>query len=345
MYNDKRIVSSHVIVTPQEIIKKLPVSEEAREFVLKTRAELEAILSGNSRKQFLVVGPCSIHNIEEAKEYAQKIKELSEKVSDKFLIIMRSYFEKPRTISGWQGLITDPDINDSFDIEKGLTLARTFLLYLAEQKIPAAVEFLNPIVPRYISDLVSWATVGARTTESQTHRQMASGLSMPVGFKNSTDGNIAIAIHAIKSSNHPHHFVGVNLDGQVCDFKTKGNPFGHIILRGGKNMQNYDPVSVASVQTALRSEGVTQKVCVDCSHDNSNKNHELQPVAFESVIDQIVDGNTDIVGIMLESNLFDGNQSSEKPLKKGVSITDKCIDWETTERIILAAYKKLTTFK
>lgn len=337
-----RIKSSHVLIPPKTLSAEVPASQAVLEFVEKTRIEIEAILSGNSKKKFLVIGPCSIHNIDDAKEYALKLKELSEKVSDTFLILMRSYFEKPRTISGWQGLITDPHLNNSFEIETGLQMAREFLVWLAKHEIPAAVEFLNPIVPQYIADLVSWATVGARTTESQTHRQMASGVSMPVGFKNSTDGNTDIAIHAIQSASHPHHFVGVNDDGQVCDFKTKGNHFGHLILRGGKGIQNYDPVSVAEAQAALKHASVSQKVCIDCSHDNSKKTPELQPVAFEGVIDQIVDGNSDIVGIMLESNLFEGNQNmADIPLKKGVSITDKCISWDTTESLIVRAHTRM----
>lgn len=339
----KRIISAHVITPPKDLIAAIPLSDTARDFVLKTRIEIESILSGNSNKKFLVVGPCSIHNIDEAKEYALKLKELSEEVKDTFLIIMRSYFEKPRTTVGWQGLITDPDINDSFIVEKGLKIAREFLVWLAQHQIPAAVEFLNPIVPQYIADCVSWAAIGARTTESQTHRQMASGLSMPIGFKNSTDGNIDIAINAIKSAKYPHHFVGVNLEGQVCDYKTTGNPFGNLILRGGKGLQNYDSASLSFAQKLLATNKLSQKVIIDCSHDNSKKNPELQPVVFGAVIEQIVNGNTDIVGIMLESNLFAGNQSSENmPLKKGVSITDACVDWNTTKRIILEACVRCT---
>jgi 3-deoxy-7-phosphoheptulonate synthase len=258
---------------------------------------------------------------------------------------MRVYFEKPRTTVGWKGLINDPDLNDSFNIEKGLLAARSLLIKFAELGLPTATETLDPITPRYLAELISWSAIGARTTESQTHREMASGLSMPVGFKNGTDGNIQVALDAIQSSRTPHHFLGINEVGETSTFKTRGNLHGHIILRGGNGNPNFDAATVTRVEEKLKSLNLPQRIVIDCSHGNSNKNHKAQAWVLGDIIQQIVDGNQSIVGMMLESNLHEGNQkipSNLEELKYGVSVTDKCLSWEETEKIILAAYEKLS---
>lgn len=339
-----RIESSHVLMTPKEIKAKLPLTHAAEKTVLRARKEIEAILEGYDHRKFIVVGPCSIHDVKAAEEYAQRLKQLSDKVEDKLLLVMRVYFEKPRTTVGWKGLINDPDMNDSFHIEKGLLIARELIIKIAEMGLPSATEALDPIVTQYISELIAWSAIGARTTESQTHREMASGLSMPVGFKNGTDGGIQVALNALQSAKTPHHFLGINQSGQVSVFKTKGNAHGHIILRGGGGKPNYDAENVKMAEEKLKAADIPPKIVIDCSHGNSNKDYKLQATAFENIIQQIVDGNTSIVGMMLESNLYEGSQpvpSNLKDLKYGVSITDKCISWEETERIILAAYDKL----
>lgn len=338
------IETSHTLITPQEIKSKLPLTEAAEKTVLRARKELEAILEGHDNRKFIVVGPCSIHDVKAAEEYAASLKTLSEQVKDKLLLIMRVYFEKPRTTVGWKGLINDPDMDDSFQIEKGLLIARSLLIKLAKLGLPAATEALDPIIPQYIGELISWAAIGARTTESQTHREMASGLSMPVGFKNGTDGNIKVALNALESASTPHNFLGINPRGQVSIFRTTGNAYGHIILRGGGGKSNFDAANVKLAEEKLKEANLTPKIVVDCSHGNSNKDYKLQAFAFENIIQQIVNGNTSIVGMMLESNLDEGNQpipSNLEQLKYGVSVTDKCISWKETENIILAAYNKL----
>lgn len=338
------IEDSQTLITPHEIKSKLPLSDSAEKTVLRSRKEIEAILEGHNDRKFIVVGPCSIHDIKAAEEYSKRLKTLSERVKDKLLLIMRVYFEKPRTTVGWKGLINDPDMDDSFHIEKGLLIARNLLLKIAELGLPTATEALDPIVPQYIDELIAWSAIGARTTESQTHREMASGLSMPVGFKNGTDGNIQVALNALQSAKMPHNFLGINPMGQVSIFKTKGNAYGHIILRGGNSQPNFDTANVKLAEEKLKEANIQPRIVIDCSHGNSNKDYKLQASVLENVIQQITDGNTSIVGMMLESNLHEGNQpipSNLEQLKHGVSVTDKCIGWEETEKIILAAYKEL----
>lgn len=342
--SNTNIEQSQVLITPIEIKSKFPLTDLAEITVLKSRHEIEAILDGKDKRKFIVVGPCSIHDVKAAEEYAKKLKKLSEQVQDKFLLIMRVYFEKPRTTVGWKGLINDPDLNDSFQIEKGLIMARQLLLKIAELGLPVATEALDPIVPQYISELISWTAIGARTTESQTHRELASGLSMPVGFKNGTDGSIQVALNALHAASEPHHFLGINEEGQVSIFRTTGNAYGHIILRGSDNKPNYDPASVKKAEEKLKEANLPGRIVIDCSHGNSRKDHRLQASVFENVIQQVLDGNSSIVGMMLESNLYEGNQpisSNCKSLKYGVSVTDKCMGWNETERIIWEAYKKL----
>ncbi len=342
--SDACIGKSQVLIPPSELKAKLPLTPELEKKVLSYRSQIKNILDFQDRRKFIVVGPCSIHDTTAAIEYAQRLKELSDRVSDKLLLIMRVYFEKPRTTVGWKGLINDPDLDDSFDVQKGMQVGRQLLLDITKIGLPTATEALDPIVPQYIGDLISWAAIGARTTESQTHREMASGLSMPVGFKNGTDGSIKVALNALQSAMQPHNFLGINQQGQVSVFQTTGNAYGHVILRGGEGKPNYDPVSVGEVETALKKAGMAPRIVIDCSHGNSNKDYRLQPIVMESVIQQIVNGNTSTVGLMLESHLAEGSQSIPADLSQlqyGVSVTDKCINWAETERIILAAFDRL----
>jgi 3-deoxy-7-phosphoheptulonate synthase len=341
---DTNIESSQILITPLQIKDQLPLTESVAKTVLQGRQDIQNILEGKDTRKFIIVGPCSIHDTKAAEEYAEKLKTLADRVRDKLLIVMRVYFEKPRTTVGWKGLINDPDLNDSFNIEKGLLAARSFLIKIAQLGLPAATETLDPITPRYLADLISWSAIGARTTESQTHREMASGLSMPVGFKNGTDGNIQVALDAIQSSRMPHHFLGINEIGETSTFKTRGNLYGHIILRGGSGHPNYDAATVTRVEEKLKKLNLPQRIVIDCSHGNSNKNHKAQALVLKNLIQQMADGNQSIVGMMLESNLYEGNQhipSSLEDLTYGVSVTDKCIGWEETEQIILDAYEKL----
>lgn len=340
---DANIENSHVLLTPNEVKAKVPLTKLAEQTVLKYREELEQILDFQDRRKFIVVGPCSIHDPKAAIEYSERLKILAEKVQDKLLLVMRVYFEKPRTTVGWKGLINDPEMDDSFHVENGLLIARSLLLQIAEMGLPAATEALDPIIPQYISELIAWSAIGARTTESQTHREMASGLSMPVGFKNGTDGNIQVALNALQSARTPHNFLGINQDGQVSVFQTRGNAYGHVILRGG-NQPNFDAENIQLVEQKLKEANLPPRIVIDCSHGNTNKDYKLQSAVLENVIQQIVDGNTSIVGMMLESNLYEGNQPvncQKDELQYGVSVTDKCIGWEETEQVILAAYDKL----
>ena len=295
------------------------------------RAEVEAILDHRDNRLLAVVGPCSVHDVKSAKEYAERLMELREELKDHIAIVMRVYFEKPRTTVGWKGLINDPNLNDSFDIETGLGKARELLVWLAELGMPTGTEALDPISPQYLSDLFSWSAIGARTTESQTHREMSSGLSTAVGFKNGTDGNLNVAVNALESAASGHQFLGIDTHGKVSVMHTRGNRYGHIILRGGKT-PNYDSVNVALAETALESAGLAKRIMIDCSHGNSSKDHERQPLVAQNVAEQLANGNTSIVGIMLESHLHAGNQKLKDPkdLAYGVSITDACINWETT---------------
>ena len=341
---DTNIENYHVLLTPEEVKSKLPLTPSAEANVLKYRQELKDILDFRDRRKFIVIGPCSIHNTELALEYARKLKKLQEQVEDKLLLIMRVYFEKPRTTVGWKGLINDPDMNDSFQIEKGILIARELLLKINALGLPAGTEALDPIIPQYIGELVAWSAIGARTTESQTHREMSSGLSMPVGFKNGTDGNIQVALNALHSAKSSHHFLGLNQQGQVSIVETKGNDYGHIILRGGGGKPNCDRQNIKATEEQLKKADLPPTIVVDCSHGNSHKDYKLQAGVLEDVVQQITEGNTSIVGMMLESNLNEGNQKippNLAELKHGVSVTDGCIGWEETERIILAAYEKL----
>jgi 3-deoxy-7-phosphoheptulonate synthase len=322
---------------------QIPLTQAAEDTVLRGREAIANILDSQDSRLLVIVGPCSIHDPNAALEYAERLKELSDRVADKMLLIMRVYFEKPRTTIGWKGLINDPDLDGSFNVEKGLLTARQLLLKIAEIGVPVATEALDPVTPQYLSELIAWTAIGARTTESQTHREMASGLSMPVGFKNSTDGNIKIALDAILSARTPHRYLGINQAGQVCTFNTLGNPYGHLILRGG-DRPNYDAATVAYVERKLQKLGLPEKLIIDCSHGNSNKNHKLQSEVFNNILEQIDHGNRSIVGVILESNLYEGNQAIPLDIEKlnyGVSITDKCISWEETESLFLSAYDRI----
>lgn len=293
------------------------------------------VIDGMDSRLLVVVGPCSIYDPKSAIEYASKLKDIQTALPNLF-IVMRGYFEKPRTTIGWKGFINDPFLNGEGDISQGLHMARELLLHITGMGLPIAAEVLDPIVPQYIADLVSWASIGARTTESQTHREMASGLSMPVGYKNSTEGNLDVAINAMQAARHPHHFLGINADGQIAIIKTKGNPYGHVILRGGK-APNYDNASIASAAEKMKKAGFKPAIMVDCSHGNSNKDHRNQRNVASTVVDRIKEGNSDVIGLMLESNLYEGNQkipADLSQLKYGISITDACIGWDTTAQLL-----------
>lgn len=341
--DDQHILSQTLLPTPESIKQKLPLDDQHLSTIQQSRKAVQNILNRSDPRILLIVGPCSIHDLKAAKEYAGRLKILANEVADTFLMVMRVYFEKPRTTVGWKGFINDPDLNDSFKIEQGLQQARRFLLELAAMGLPAGTEALDPVVPQYLQDCIAWTAIGARTTESQTHREMASGIPTPVGFKNGTDGNIDTAVNALRAASKPHHFLGITQQGQCAVFHTKGNPWGHVILRGG-GKPNYDPVSVALCEALLKAQNLPSNIMIDCSHGNSSKKPELQPLVFENGIHQIVGGNSSIIGFMLESHLQAGSQSLEKErtkLRYGVSITDACIDWDTTEESILTAKEKL----
>jgi 3-deoxy-7-phosphoheptulonate synthase len=334
--NNTNVVAERVLISPQDLKRHLPIGPRGEETVSLGRKTVSDILNRRDHRLLIVVGPCSIHDLKAATDYAQRLAALREELQDSLYIVMRIYFEKPRTTVGWKGLINDPYMDDSFHIEEGLHRARELLVWLADNGIPSATEALDPISPQYLSDLFSWSAIGARTTESQTHREMASGLSMPVGFKNGTDGSLDVAINALLSVSRPHSFLGINQSGQVTVIQTRGNACGHLILRGG-SQPNYDSVNVALCEEALRKAGLPENVMIDCSHGNSSKKPELQPLVAENVANQILEGNKSISGIMLESHIHAGNQPIPKDLndlKYGVSVTDACIDWETTERLL-----------
>ncbi len=338
------VASSDLLATPEEVKRRLPLTARAADTVYRSREIVRAILERRDPRLFVVVGPCSIHDVTAAREYAERLKRLADEVAPTLLLIMRVYFEKPRTTVGWKGLINDPDLDDSFHIEKGILLARELLLYVAELGLPAGTEALDPIMPQYLSELITWTAIGARTTESQTHREMASGLSTPVGFKNGTDGALATSINALQSVRHPHHFLGITQQGQSAVFRTRGNPHAHIVLRGGGGRVNYDAVSIALAERQLTSAGLPATIVVDCSHGNSNKDPGVQPLVAENCVAQIADGNRSIVGLMLESHLKGGNQPIPKDLSAleyGVSITDPCIDWQSTETLLLKLHRSL----
>jgi len=342
--DDINVESSAQVLTPAQLHAELPASDPHLEVVEAGRQTIRNILEDKDDRLFIVIGPCSVHDPKAALEYAEQLKGLADRVRDRFYLIMRVYFEKPRTTVGWKGMINDPSMDDSFQVEEGLRWARRLLLDITGLGLPTSTEALDPVTPQYIGDLLSWSAIGARTTESQTHREMASGLSTPVGFKNGTDGNILVAINAMKSSLNPHHFLGIDAAGRIAVFQTRGNPHCHVVLRGSDRGPNFDPKSLAECQKALHENKLPEKIMVDCSHGNSNKDHERQPGVFEACIEQVQAGNNALCGIMVESNLFAGNQKIPKDLsqlKYGVSVTDKCIDWETTERMILEGYSRL----
>ncbi|WP_305371591.1 3-deoxy-7-phosphoheptulonate synthase [Photobacterium leiognathi] len=344
--NNVHIEDESVLITPAKLKQNLPVSEQALSFVEQSRETIADIIHKRDHRLLVVCGPCSIHDVEQAKAYGQKLKQLAEELSDQLYIVMRVYFEKPRTTVGWKGLINDPHIDGSFAVEEGLHIGRQLLVDLVEEGIPLATEALDPISPQYLGDLFSWAAIGARTTESQTHREMASGLSMPVGFKNGTDGSLATAINAMQAAASGHKFMGINPEGQVALLNTQGNPDGHVILRGGKQT-NYDSVSVRECENEMVASGLSSALMVDCSHANSRKDYRRQPLVAEDVIHQIREGNKSIIGLMIESHLNEGNQSADLPrdeMKYGVSITDACISWETTEQLLRQAHKELVPF-
>ncbi len=325
------------LLSPRELKTLLPSTEAVAATVARSRERIIRILRQEDPRMLVVIGPCSIHDRKSALEYAERLNALRQELAGSMEIVMRVYFEKPRTTIGWKGLINDPHLDGSQDIEMGLKIARELLLEILGMGLPAATEFLDPIVPQYIADLISWAAIGARTTESQTHREMASGLSMPVGLKNSTDGSLQVAIDAMGATRHPHSFLGINEDGVNAIVRTTGNPHAHVVLRGGRAKTNYDAASIRAAEEKLISEKLQPVLMVDCSHANSEKKFARQEEVWHSVIQQRVEGTRSLIGLMAESNLFEGNQPIPKNLKElryGVSITDSCIGWETTERML-----------
>lgn len=338
------VASQDILVTPEQLKQALPMSEAIHDKLAASRQVIRDILDRKDHRLFVVVGPCSIHDPEAALDYARRLKALADEIADTVYIVMRVYFEKPRTTVGWKGLVNDPHLDDSFKIEEGLHIGRQLLLDILEIGLPTSTEALDPISPQYLQDLISWTAIGARTTESQTHREMASGLSSAVGFKNGTDGSLTVATNALRSVAQPHRFLGINSQGQVSVFTTRGNAYGHIVLRGGSAGPNYDSVHIKLCEDALEKAGVAGNIMVDCSHANSNKQPELQPLVVDNVGNQILEGNRSIVGLMIESNLKAGNQSIPDDLadlEYGVSITDGCIDWEATEACLRGLRDKL----
>ena len=342
--DDLNIRSIDVLITPDELKRELPLSDAARASVAGGRQVIRNILDGKDHRLFLVIGPCSIHDIKAAHEYAQRLKRLAAEVSDTLYLVMRVYFEKPRTTVGWKGLINDPYMDDSFRIQDGLHIGRKLLLELNELGLPCATEALDPMSPQFLHDLIAWSAIGARTTESQTHREMSSGLSSPVGFKNGTDGGLKVATNALLSVQNPHSFLGINSEGKVAVINTTGNRYGHVVLRGGDGKPNYDSVSVALAERELEKAKVPLNIMIDASHANSNKDPGLQPLVMDNVANQIVEGNKSIVGMMIESHLKFGRQDIPKDLSQleyGKSVTDGCIDWDTTEKAVLSMRDKL----
>ena len=339
------IVDVFPLTSPKKLKEKLPVSENAADTVIQARNTIKRVLAGEERRLLMIVGPCSIHDPEAALDYALRLKKLAVEVSETILIVMRVYFEKPRTKVGWKGLINDPDLDGSHKINKGIELARKILLETNNLGLPCATETLDPITPQYLADLISWSAIGARTTESQTHREMASGLSMPVGFKNGTDGGLYVALNAMNSALQQHHFLGINPEGISSVIQTSGNPHVHLVLRGGNNGPNYDAVSVHIAADALASGGLPKAIMIDCNHANSGKDPSRQELVLRNTIMQIKDGDQSIIGTMIESNINGGNQLIKPKMKYGVSVTDACLDWENTHRIILDAHTALKNNK
>ena len=334
---DLRVTGVKRLITPAEVKKLHAASPETLNSILEARNTARRILRGEDPRLMVVVGPCSIHDTESAMDYARRLKALSDELSDRLFIVMRVYFEKPRTTVGWKGLINDPHLDDSGDVEYGIKLARKLLLDIAEIGLPSGTEFLDPIIPQYIADLISWAAIGARTTESQTHREMSSGLSMPVGFKNGTDGSIQTACDAMRSACSPHNFLGIDQNGMTSIIRTSGNPDSHIVLRGGRDGTNYGPEHTAVAAERLKQAGMTSSLMIDCSHANSGKDPKRQPEVLKSVIEQRAAGRQDIVAVMIESHIHLGSQPAVKEgLRYGVSITDACLDWDSTASILRA---------
>jgi 3-deoxy-7-phosphoheptulonate synthase len=328
------IETHEVLITPDHLKARLPVSENVREGVNDARTVVRNIVARRDPRLLIVVGPCSIHDRDAALDYARRLAGLAEEVGDSLFLVMRAYFEKPRSTVGWKGLINDPYLDDSFKVAEGLEIARRLLLDIAELGLPLATEALDPITPQYLQDLISWSAIGARTTESQTHREMASGLSCAVGFKNGTDGSLDVAINALQSAVSPHRFLGINPSGQVSVIHTRGNPHAHVVLRGGSNGPNYDADSVVACEAALEKVGQLPSIMIDCSHANSNKDHTQQQRVLTSIAEQISAGNRSITGAMIESNIGAGNQKISPNLEYGVSITDACVDWGATEDML-----------
>jgi 3-deoxy-7-phosphoheptulonate synthase len=341
--DDLRVKGYRRLMEPSMLKQELAIGPAAHDTVLSGRSAIHDILRKEDQRLLVIVGPCSIHDEKAAYEYAGKLQKLRDQVSEALFVIMRVYFEKPRTSVGWKGLINDPRLDDTCDIMEGLRKARSILLHINEIGVPAATEFLETITPQYVADLVSWACIGASTTESQTHREMASGLSMAVGFKNGTDGNLSSAINGVLAAKTGQSFLGIDQNGRTCVVQTNGNPLAHIVLRGG-HKPNYDPISIEQARLNLIEKNLPETIMVDCSHGNSMKKYQGQAIVMRNVIDQYIAGNDSLIGLMLESNLFEGNQKFSgnlKTLKYGLSITDECISWQTTEHLLLSAAEKL----
>lgn len=349
MYLDNtNIRSLQPLVTPEQLKQKLPLPEAVASHIAASRTTVRDILDRKDPRMMVIVGPCSVHDPDAALDYAQRLAKLAKQISSNVYVIMRVYFEKPRTTVGWKGLINDPDLDGSFDIEKGLSIGRELMVKINQLGLPIANEALDPISPQYLQDLISWSAIGARTTESQTHREMASGLSVPIGFKNGTDGSLDVAINALQSVSKGHSFLGIDNQGKVSIINSAGNQHAHIVLRGGGGKPNYDSVSIALTEQALTDKGLPTNIMVDCSHENSAKDASLQPLVLNNVTNQIIEGNTSIVGVMLESHILPGNQKLSadiSELKYGLSITDACIDWSTTEAALLQLNDKLGAFR
>ena len=341
---DLNVDSNVPLPAPALLCHEIQRTDEQAQFVAKSREQIREIIFGKDPRLLVILGPCSIHCLESGEEYAERLSSLAAKVADKLLLVMRVYFEKPRTTVGWKGLIMDPDLDGTDNIPEGLRRARSFLSKVIDCGVPTATELLDPITPQYIADLICWSAIGARTTESQTHRQMASGLSMPLGFKNATNGSVVPAVNAIKAATSPQTFLGISREGIASAVSTNGNPYCHIILRGGENGPNYESEHVKTAASQLEEKGLQPAIMIDASHDNSGKNHENQPEVFRNIISQRSAGDKNVIGSMLESNLISGSQKFPQPvdsLTYGQSITDKCIDWKTTEEIILDAASEL----
>lgn len=347
LLHNVNVKSVEVLKTPEQCKKDFPLTNEISTRINQYRQDIRNILLKKDHRFLIIIGPCSIHDEKSALEYARKLKKLSEEMSDGLYLVMRVYFEKPRTTVGWKGFINDPDLDGSFKIEEGIQRARKLLVEISEIGLPLGTEALDPISPQYIQELISWSAIGARTTESQTHREMSSGLSTAIGFKNGTNGDIEVAINAMKSAANPHCFLGINQQGQVSVVTTKGNAFGHVVLRGGDGRPNYDSVNVSICENLLQKASLDANIMIDCSHANSSKDHGLQPLVLKNVAQQIHEGNKSIIGVMIESNLFDGAQKLENgkdKLKYGVSITDACIGWETTEKVLRDFHQSVSPY-